>query len=671
MQKNIRFSALLLVLVLLLCLLPACKQNSQDAENAFPSLIIKTDNVVEATVTLDAETVAQHKGTLAFLYELKPGDTVRDLADRDPLDNCKIREEMHFEFSLIEGNHNRIYSSFAVVFNDGSILNTGGFRMIDNPQALATSTAPLLWQSTPKGIALGDADIAAEAGAMHGMLSVNLSQLADGADSFTHNEITYAYSTEALDALTAQIQHAAAAGLSVSLTVTADVALPTAYAAALLNRVMSHTAEHQALISNLLIEQTDAVSPAQLATLCRLAHVALTSHLAEGQIFLLSNTTTLTEATAFFSEMAVLLSSNGPFPWGAAIKPTQTAAPWEDSTDDALNVSTFSTLKASLQSLGEGSIPSHFAVSDLCFSAENQELQAASFAYAYRILATSGADLIFYQKQVDDAIGLYAQDGTPRRIADVFADIDATLSPTDNAMCSTMIGSTWSDQSLSAPRRVITGLNSVEHSLAEYPLFDFANADINGFTAVGTAAAPLCNPNSSLGEPTLTVEIQPASTHTESGIRKLITDASSLRDVTAIHLRAISTATSQSTLTLTLEGTDKNNQRISYQSRAQISGEEGANIAFYVLDFTNEADLSKPVILSITQSPNAGNGEPFSLEIASIHASKLAEDSSFLLPLILIPTCVLLSAITFLLVHRRTVTRRRRAAVRAYYANQQ
>ena len=657
MLKSIRLGAGLLAILLLLTAFAACQKTDQSFVNDFPSLRIGKKNNVTATVTLDDETVEKHAGTKAFLYELKPGDTIKDLKDRDPLDNCKIRREMSFEFPLMDEERSRIYSSFAVVFNDGSILNVGGFRMIDNPTILASNTAGFQWSRSPKGLVLDNADDAVALGAMHGMLQVKLSELAHGADTFHSNGVDYAISATKLAALDEQIQKAASTGMQVSLTLVADTVPPTAYLSALIDHIVAQfTQPNRRQISAIFVEQTDSVTTAQLATISRLAYQALASRVANGRVFVLSNQTLLLDTMSFFSEIAPLLDANGSFPWGAAIKPAASKnAPWETpEAQDTIHVTNVDKIKDFLQSMESCTIPSWFAVCGVGFTADNEAHQAASFAYAYRVLNEKGVDLIFYQAQQNDSMGLYSENGTPRRIASIFSSIDTGLNASDAALCRETVGEAWNVLNPATTRQTVNGVASVAADANGDLLFDFSTGDANGFSFVGGAGAPAFEPTVGFG-----ATIDPTVTHSASGIRKILTNSYCLRNATAITLQSQTIADAADTaITLILEGTDANGKQITYQSTTQISCGELQTVTFHVNAFVAEADLSAPVIMTITTEPNTQAA--FSFETTEIRVSKLAKDNSLLLPLILIPTCVLLTTAALLLIHRKATLARRK-----------
>jgi hypothetical protein len=72
----------------------------------------------------------------------------------------------------------------------------------------------------------------------------------------------------------------------------------------------------------------------------------------------------------------------------------------------------------------------------------------------------------------------------------------------------------------------------------------------------------------------------------------------------------------------------------------------------------SEADLSSPVVMTLTA--NTDSNLPITLEVAEIRTARLARDNSLLLPLILIPSCVLLTVAVLLIVHRKSTTARRK-----------
>ena len=662
MKNIIRLCSLLLITAFLLALLPACKSEKAPLENNVPLLKIDGDEVT-ATVQLDGDLRAKHKGSRAYLYELKPGDTVKDLRNRDPLDNCKIKETMTFSFPLNDGNRTRLYSSFAVVFNDGSVLNSGSFPMISNPQALATIAQPINWTRETKGLVIENPDDAAALGASQGMIKIPLSALSDGETQIEGTD--YYVSANTLAALNQQIKRANEAGVQVSLTVVADKMHPAPKLAALIDYVIAKCTADGATIRAIFIERTDAITNLQLATICRFAYIALVSRIENSRIFVLSNHTLMADAVNFFEEIANTLNDGYAIPWGAAVKLAQgEKAPWQSpESQENLNllVANFNQFVEHLYAMEATLAPKWLAVCDLAYSAEDEQLQAASFAYTYRALKQNGANLIFYGKSQDDVSGLYAADGTPRRIASVFSTIDTGLSASDIGICQELAGASW-DSLQDDTHPLLSGAASTEYDAGGEILFDFSDRTSQGFSLIGTAVDPTFEYQSGFG-----TTIPQSSALSPSGIRKVLDSAQPLKEATMLTVQTtVGTSSEKATLTLILDSLDENGNRITYRSTATLSCNEAARTAFHINSFASEVDANAPVVMSLTVSPVDSTATPLAFVIDEICISELEKNNALLLTLILISACILLTSVAFLLIHRRATAkaRRRRHAAR-------
>ena len=606
----------------------------------------------------DGIVISLLSATRYCLYPLDVYLLTMDLRDRDPLANCKIKKTMTFSFPLTDGERSRLYSSFAVVFNDGSLLNSGTFYMISNPELLANRAPLLQWSNAPKGLVLGTPDDAVALGASQGMIKIPLSALSDGEAQISGTE--YYVSANTLSTLTQQIKDAASAGMQVSLTLIADQMHPAAKLAVLIDHIVEQCTADGVGISSIFVERTDSVTALQLATICRFVHMALTSRVVGSRIFVVSDHTLLADAVSFFTEVAGALNAGSPIAWGAAIKLQETEkAPWvapESQEGLDLLVANFDQLQKHLNELESPLAPKWLAVCDLAYSAEDETRQAASFAYAYRALCEKGASLIFYAAQQEDTVGLYAQDGTPRRIVSVFSDIDTGLNAADITLCREQAGDSWSNLTESASHPLLGGVASTEYDAGGEILFDFSDHASHGFAYVGGAGTPAFEPTAGFG-----VTIDPATSLSRGGIRKVMDRAEALENATMLTVSAsVGADTERAVLTLTLEGVNKDGARIVYRSSASVACKNTASVAFHINSFASQIDPDAPVVMTLTAAPEGGISLPFPLEVNEIRISHLEKDTSMLLPLILIPTCILLTAVVLLLIYRRATAQTKR-----------
>ena len=167
-----------------------------------------------------------------------------------------------------------------------------------------------------------------------------------------------------------------------------------------------------------------------------------------------------------------------------------------------------------------------------------------------------------------------------------------------------------------------------------------------------------------IGATALSVQIDPTATRTAGGIRKVLSDSVSLRNTTAInlHLLTVSDA-AQATISLRLDGTNHNGEQITYQGTATVNCGTVSDITYHVNAFLSEADFFAPIVMTLTAT--ADGNAPLTLEVSEIAITRLARDNSLLFPLVLIPSCVLLTVATLLIIHRKSTAARRKKRMQA------
>ena len=176
-----RLQALLLCTVICLLslagLLSSCAKNPDPlARDRVSSVLLDSKGRVCVEVTLSARSLEQRKGEGLRLYELLPGETFSALSSKEPLATERIAAEVTFRVPLLEDGHSRLYSSYAVFFDDGSALSTSQ-AYLQNPEALANTSLPFAWQSSPKALAVDDVEAALSLGVMHDVVEISEAEL--------------------------------------------------------------------------------------------------------------------------------------------------------------------------------------------------------------------------------------------------------------------------------------------------------------------------------------------------------------------------------------------------------------------------------------------------------------------------------------------------------------
>lgn len=665
MQRNIfKAAALILTLACCLCLFPACQKNDPLAQNGIASILLEKNKTrAVATVTLDARTLQAHTGEVASLYELLPGENTADLAGREPIAVSGVKATMKFGFLLESENHTRLYSTFVVGFEDGTFLSANGKR-IENPHVLADNTQAFPWVSSPKGLAPDNADLAAELGAMHAMYKLSLAEVTDGSDVFSFGTTDYSYSAAVVAALDQRILAATNAGLQVSLTLKLDSTPSAAHITAILDLLASRYAGGEyGLLSALFLEGGEDTSAADAASLCLLANQALRSRVSNGRVYIVSSADTLTEAQVFFSDVQHALAACGAPEWGAAVKTHfDLSTEATDESSDTLTPENLSPLSSYLFSSAANGRAAYFAVTDLAFSAEDEDEQAAALAYTYRAASAAKAGLIFYASDTDETCGLYTSTGEARRAATVFASLDTGLSAEDQLLCTTLLGDRWTNLAATkATRGISTGAASLgTGGFAEQPLFDFTTAETYGFAGIESTAQPISRNSAYFRCPVLYTWLKPSQN--AAGVRKTMENGTALKDAMSISVNLLTQAPDTETCTarLRLDGYATDGTLLTHLSEIEIQNGSWQTVTFQISAFVANADLSKPCTLSLTVEPAQQADEEYVLWVRYMDVRTPEPVLGGLLPIVLIVGGILLGFLGVFIIYHKTGSNQRR-----------
>ena len=227
-MKKRWFKLLCLCLCFCFCLplLPSCQRADVMAQNGIRAVEIvqkKKSCEIDILVTMNAATLEQHKDQKLCLYELFPGETPEDLADKEPVAEKKANGSLKFRIPMQENGVNRLYSAFAVAFSDGTLLSEKT-ASVKNPEAIAEDTGRFPWGGTPKGILTEQMEEGWSMGATHTTVSLRLSEWLDGTTTLRFNDRQYVYSNACYSKLLDRLYQAQKTGAQVSLEVILDVA---------------------------------------------------------------------------------------------------------------------------------------------------------------------------------------------------------------------------------------------------------------------------------------------------------------------------------------------------------------------------------------------------------------------------------------------------------------
>ncbi|MBQ7347511.1 MAG: hypothetical protein IJW55_06095 [Clostridia bacterium] len=658
-RKIVKLIHFFMVLALCAGVLNACKKSDPLAKSGFDALTVDGKGRIHAEITVDLRTVQAHTGEKAFLYEALPGEPIASLTSREPLDEAKVDASMHFRCPLTdEDGRSRLYSSFYVMFEDGTLLFEDGYY-VENPQKLAKNTAVFAWQSSPKALCGANADDAAAMNVAHVMYEVTLSELMNGTETFDFHGNTYTLSTDVLAALDKQIVSATDAGLQVSLTVIPDSVPSTECFAAVADRLAARYAGGEnGLVSALFLQTADS---AMMPEFCRLATLALRSHVANGRVYVIAPSGTLSETQAFFADLQLSFAASGDIEWGAAVIPQATDdVPWENTDTDAMSVANFSALSDFLYSSSEEGRLSYFAVCGVAFDAADEDKQAVSYAYTYYAAVSANAGLIFYRDHVDEATGLRNEDGESRRIISVISDIDLGLSPADERLCEQIAGEAWGTyENVTASRVQVSGTSNIGTAgLTETILFDFTDGECHGFVGAGSLTVPESHHSASWNTPVLYTWINPTYGNA-GGVRKVLANGEQLEDATSLSVQLLTQIpdTDACTVHLTLESVTEQGTRLTYENSVEISNGKWQTVTFGISSFVADFDPAQPCVLTLTAEPLSDVDEDYVLWVRGINARYPERDLGGVLSVLIILACVSVGFLAVFLIYRKTAAK--------------
>lgn len=695
-SKITRAIALMLCLILCVLALPACKTKHDPlAPLGFSKFEIDAKGErVHATLRLDARTLQNHAGEWIFLYELLPGETTETAKGVLPISSAKISSAVDFSFDLLDGERSRLYSTFVVGFEDGSVLSHDGYA-IENPEVLAKASAPFLWTGSPQGLLVDDVENAASLHTSHAALELSLSTLLGGSDPFTLGGVIYTYNESALKALDGMVRTATESGMQTSLRLLLDKTVDEKTFAALLTLLCSrYNGEDCGILSSILLHAndltpetaSDSAAVARMASLCRIADLALRSHVSNGRVYVHSDLS-MTDTRAFFTALQAAISLGGSFDWGMSVL-AETPFPenpphHEPTSEDAITTENLDELNDLLTTSARRGA-AWLSVDLVPIQSLDPDLQAAAYAYHYLAAAQAKPSAIFYLSHLDspdgyDQNGLYGADGYARPFTSVYNSIDSGLSESDLALCRAAWGTNWTAEleAIRSAKRVSGSAGIGIGGIGEQSLFDFGENNAHGFSAISSLSGVTLRDSAAQGAPALMLWADPSQSTLHgidmrhaSGIRKTLLSGAAFKDALSIsaHFLAQTNTSDTCTLRLTLVGVAPNGSKVIYESDASVQSGSWQTATFQISQFVLDADLSAPVSLSLTVENGQASEEPYPLWFGSILIRTPERGGFDPTPLILILGGAALGCVGVLLLYRcataRTESKRRRAARR-------
>ncbi len=598
-QKFLRIAAFLLCACLLLLPLCACTTRSDPlVKTETASLTLNKKGKLTAEVSVDSETLEEKDGQRLQLYALAPGETLADLASREPLAAKKAASHIAFSAKPEKGE-TFLYSSFVFLWEDGTPL-TDAPQYIQNPEVTAPEKGMPSPTGAPKGIVSESIAVAEELCASHAVHSVSLAELSAGTDVLPFYGTDIDYSAVYLEGVVTSASEAANAGLSVALCIEPDAALSPLALAAMAELLASKLDKTVATVFASTSESTDAESAARLA---RYVYHAFCSRNASAQVYIDAPMGTLQDTVTFYTDVANRLKAGGLFAWGASVRASE---------GDGLSAREFDDIAAFLTvDLGEA------RAARLCFTlpaiaAETEDSQAAQLCLAWRLAQKEQASMILYPTPTDGKTGFYTADGEARRAASVFAELDEKLSEETQELCKRELGTAWTvlDHEITFYRESLGGVaNAGTAQLSGSALFDFSDGDTLGFTGVNTAGAPFIK-NSNAGTPVLYTQLTPDAQ--TGGVRKTLDEPEEFSDATSLcaHLLVqLPRSENAPVVKLTLTGTSVAGKQLRYTSQIAVENNRWQAVTFQIASFTSQMDPEAPCTVALSVEGGADTDE--------------------------------------------------------------
>ena len=373
--------------------------------------------------------------------------------------------------------------------------------------------------------------------------------------------------------------------------------------------------------------------------LVRLAYSTLRSHYANGRVYIsVSNNLADTDALAtkadwttnyFLEQFDTEAKKGGNFDWNVAISAYhyKNGDPmWSDDNAKPLTLSPahFSDFMWISQSnhyfAGQQrhTIISDFEVAPM----DNQNLQAASYAYAYyKILENGTVDALIYSAHTDNqslisGSGLWSTEKgllkESRMLYNVFMTIDTKdTSHLDTLGLSTMIPG-WSSlydaqKTKAATRQFVMGADLTEKPSGKSKvLFSFTDSTAGGFTPDERVAYLELSKDGTLGWPVLGAHLDRTQPAAYMGVSNTTLQGSDLKGVKAFALTMCADVDTQAPVSIKLRLSKQGEKTLSagdgsivYEDVTEITANTWQTVYFDVSEFTALVDGDDPITVSV------------------------------------------------------------------------
>ena len=388
------------------------------------------------------------------------------------------------------------------------------------------------------------------------------------------------------------------------------------------------------------VEFSDYVS--RYAALVRLAHSTLKSHYANGRVYVsvsnnLSNTDILgTKAdwttNYFLNQFNLEALRGGDFDWNVAISAyhyNNNEPLWSDNNNN--NATTLSP--AHVEDFMWISQSDHYyrgerrhtIISDFEISApaDDQNVQAASYAYAYyKVLESGMADALIYSAHTDaqsliKGSGLWMTDSKgniteKRALYNIFLTIDTKdTSVLDALLMGSRVpgwGSIYDAQkNKAATRQFVTGKDVTEKpSGKSQTLFSFTDGTTAGFTPDDSVAFLELSKDATLGWPVLGARLNRTQSAAYMGISNTSLQGSDLKGIKTFALTMCADVDTETPVSIKLRLYKQGEKTLSagdgsvlYEDVTEITANTWQTVYFDVSEFTALVDGDDPITVSV------------------------------------------------------------------------
>ena len=651
-QKNSavrRIVSLALVILMLLPMLFACKKDDGISASV-PTVTVDDAGEITFLLNLGAEELQAHAGQTAFLYELLPGEDLYAINEKSSMKRASVTSKIKFTFPVTDENGaDRRCNSYVLTFSDGTVYSAPVY--VSGTQGLAKNTEKFPHANTIKGLNSVNEELAASLYSAHTLIPISASSMITGDTPMAWNGMTMAVSGALLAVTDAQVKQAANAGMQITVELTVEEDVSNSLAVALINLLLErYSSQERGVVTALVLktgmpiasdDQAFSASVQRMAYLMSMANQAMLSRVQNGRVYLGADGE-IGAIKAYAAEVAKAAQKIIPVTaFGVALYPAPlTASLYESDSDTEERELLLSDLKNTIEDLSdELGRSTRFAVLGLKIPSADAELQAALYAYAYRVSMLAKVDFLIYEAPLGEEYGFYGANGENRPIAECFALADTADNVLGESFAERLLGEDFTSlRSVRAARVAIReiGNQGISDDIGKRYL-DFSEDKRVDFGAVGSAATPTVVRSELWQSDVLMTSVQNESYGMASGFRCTLPEVEKLDGVHVLsaNLLAQSTVAQTAEVTLTLVGTASDGRILSLTSTVSLSCNTWQAVSFHIRSFTAQLDTEQTCTMSLTMKPVDGEADQdfasHALWMHSVNLRRAAADLSGLL----------------------------------------